>query len=60
MDSIYTKCIVCKKKVLTESSVCKCKDNYCGKHLFSHDCSYVYKQNKILINKVISEKVVRI
>jgi len=60
MDDIYSKCMICKRKILTESSICKCKDNFCGKHLYSHQCTYDYKKNKMILDKIIADKVVKI
>lgn len=60
MDDIYTRCMICKIKILREISVCKCKDRFCRKHMFEHKCNYEYKNDKIILDKVITDKVIRI
>ncbi len=63
-NSIYEKCILCKKKVMFHSK-CKCSNYYCPTHLHQHECSYSHfmthktKLEKSSI-KIQSEKLVRI
>jgi len=63
-NSIYQKCLICKKKVMSYSK-CKCSNFYCGKHLHQHDCTFShFLQNKINLEKknakIESEKITRI
>ncbi len=57
---MYTRCMVCNIRILKEISVCKCRDKFCRKHMFEHKCKYEYKNDKVILDKVISDKVIRI
>ena len=64
MSSIYERCRVCSKKVMSHSK-CKCSNFYCGKHLHQHECTFSHFNNhKTLLEKknikVESDKIVRL
>lgn len=64
MSSIYERCHVCSKKVMSHSK-CKCSNFYCGKHLHQHQCSFShFINNKSLLEKknikIESDKIIRL
>lgn len=63
-NSIYHKCHVCSKKVMSHGK-CKCSNFYCGKHLHQHNCTYSYfQENKSLLEKknikIESDKLIKL
>ena len=53
----------CKKKLsILNQYKCRCDLMYCSKHKLpeSHDCSYDYKSDKIKLEKVVADKVIKI
>ena len=62
-NSLYDKCAICHRKVMTIGSQCRCQQYVCAKHKSSHSCSYDYsaeqrakiqKENPIVIKNKIS------
>lgn len=49
------KCEKCNKKlrkIYGIMSMCKCKKEYCAKHLHNHNCTFNYRnKNKVLLQK---------
>ena len=53
----------CKKKLsMLNQYKCRCGLMFCSKHKLpeSHDCSYDYKSDKLKLEKVVADKVIRI
>ena len=49
------RCNSCLKKlnsIMKDVHTCKCKQIYCGKHMFSHNCNYNFmKEHQIKLRK---------
>lgn len=54
-------CFECKKRTLITTQ-CKCSNYYCLKHIQSekHTCSYDFKKDRIKLDLIVAQKVVKI
>lgn len=55
------KCFICKKKVVMNGFICKCKNTFCSKHryIFEHDCTFDHKtfiKNELEKNNPVIKK----
>ena len=52
----------CRKKLKLTDMKCVCCKTFCLEHRLpeSHNCTYDFKKNKIVIEKVVCEKVKKI
>jgi predicted nucleic acid binding AN1-type Zn finger protein len=48
-----------KLSVLDKTISCRCGKNFCAKHRLpeSHECKYDYKQDKVMLVSIQTEKV---
>jgi hypothetical protein len=57
------RCSFCKAKIgVLDSVKCRCDKSFCIKHLLPeyHNCSYDYKKDKIILEKVVHDKINKI
>jgi predicted nucleic acid binding AN1-type Zn finger protein len=57
------KCGKCKGKLKVINFPCKkCKGTFCTKCRFPevHDCDYDYKKDRVLLEKIVADKIERI
>jgi hypothetical protein len=50
------KCQVCNKKINTISVItgtCRCKQIFCSKHILDHNCTFDYKEDYKMNNKLV-------
>ena len=52
----------CNKKLKLTDMKCVCEFTFCIKHRLpeSHKCTFDFKKNKVVLEKVVCEKVVKI
>jgi predicted nucleic acid binding AN1-type Zn finger protein len=52
----------CRTKLKIFDMECRCKQKFCSVHRLpeSHACSYDFKKDKIKLEKVVSDKVIKI
>ena len=43
MPKIKQPCAICRRRVMTITSRCRCEQIICSDHTFSHNCSYDYR-----------------
>lgn len=54
-------CFCCKKKTIVLFD-CRCGNKYCSKHINGekHYCSYNFKTDKIKLEKIEADKIIKI
>lgn len=52
----------CNKKLKLYDMECRCNHKFCSTHRLpeDHACSYDYKKDKIKLEKVVADKVIKI
>ena len=57
------KCSFCKIKISVLSFIkCRCGKSFCTTHLLpeNHNCTYDYKKDKVILEKVVHNKIIKI
>ena len=59
-----SKCFLenCKSKLKLYDLSCRCENKYCTKHRLPelHNCSYDFKKEKIHLERIVADKVIKI